>query len=132
MSWLKHFPKFNERRVWNKNVLGEGGGGRLLQTLEYTPYPSLIRGIRAYSPNPSLTWFLRACAPYVLLIRACESLLSSIRTLKPISIRQFLYVWATALYSEHAQFMNKLINKRSGRLGSTTHLNFFFDQWWTL
>ena len=23
MSWLKHFPKFNKREVWNKNVLVE-------------------------------------------------------------------------------------------------------------
>ena len=22
MSWLKHFPGFNKRRVWNKNVMG--------------------------------------------------------------------------------------------------------------
>ena len=22
ISWLEHFPKFDKRRVWNKNVLG--------------------------------------------------------------------------------------------------------------
>ena len=37
MSWLEHFPKFNKRGVWIKNVLSGkfSGRGRLLETWEY-------------------------------------------------------------------------------------------------
>ena len=86
-------------------------------------YIARIARSRPCAPNPSL---ICACVPYLSFMRACALLPSSVRAFRTNSIRRLLCVWDPVIYSEHAQFINwAIINKCSGRFGSTTHWNFF-------
>ena len=73
----------------DKNVIFEFNN-----LLACTPYPSLIRSIRAHAPNPSLIRPLRACTPYLDLpiINTCLCAFTLIHTFLKVNLHQVIFV----------------------------------------